>query len=57
MYKLIKLNMEQFTLYDVKEEFAETVLVSGKVRADEFDVLAAKLLDLSNGKISLTPFQ
>ena len=57
LYKLIKLNMEQFTLYDVKEEFAETVLVSGKVRADEFDVLAAKLLDLSNGKISLTPFQ
>ena len=57
LYKLIKLNMEQFTLYDVKEEFAETVLVSGKVRADQYDVFAAKLLDLSNGKISLTPFQ
>ena len=53
LYKLIKLNMEQFNLYDVKEEFAEAVKVSGKVRADEFDVLAAKLLDLSNGKIRL----
>ena len=51
LYKLIKLNLEQFTLYDVKEEFSEAVHVSGKVRADEYDVLAAKLLDLSNGKV------
>ena len=51
LYKLIKLNMEQFNLYDVKEEFAEAVKVSGKVRADQFEAFAAKLKDLSNGKI------
>lgn len=51
LYKLIKLNMEQFNLYDVKEEFAEAVKVSGKVRADQFEAFAAKIKDLSNGKI------
>ncbi|MBR5032938.1 MAG: YigZ family protein [Treponema sp.] len=51
LYKLIKLNMEQFNLYDVKEEFAEAVKVSGKIRADQYDVFAGKLLDLSNGKV------
>ena len=53
LYKLIKLNMEQFSLYDVKEEFAEAVKVSGKVRADQYEEFAAKLLDLSNGKVIL----
>ena len=53
LYKLIKLNLEQFNLYDVKEEFAESVQVSGKIRADQYETFAAKLLDLSNGKIRL----
>lgn len=51
LHKLIKLNMEQFALYDITEEFAEGVKISGKVSADQYDTLAAKLLDLSNGKI------
>ena len=53
LLKLIKKNMEQFTLYEVNEEFAEAVTLSGKIRADQFDAFAAKLLDLSNGKIHL----
>ena len=53
LYKLIKLNMEQFNLYDIKEEFAEAVKVSGKVRSDQYEAFAAKLLDLSNGKVRL----
>ena len=53
LHKLIKLNMEQFALYDVQEEFGEGVKISGKIRADQFDVFAAKLLDLSNGKVRL----
>ena len=53
LYKLIKLNLEQYNLYDVKEEFAEAVKVSGKIRADQYQALAAKLLDLSNGKVRL----
>ena len=55
LHKLIKLNMEQFALYDVNEEFAEGVTISGKIRADQFDAFAAKLLDLSNGRLILLP--
>ncbi len=51
LHKLIKINMEQFALYDVTEEFGEGVKISGKIRADQFETFAAKLLDLSNGKV------
>ena len=54
LLKLIKLNMEQFALYDVAEDFGESVKLSGKIRADQFEAFAAKLLDLSNGKINLS---
>lgn len=54
LLKLIKLNMEQFALYDVTEGFGESVKLSGKIRADQFEAFAAKLLDLSNGKINLS---
>ncbi len=54
LYKLIKLNMEQFNLYDVKEEFAESIFVSGKIRAEQYEVFSSKLKDLSNGKITLS---
>ena len=45
--------MEQFALYDVTEDFGEGVKISGKIRADQYDAFATKLLDLSNGKIKL----
>ena len=60
LHKLIKLNMEQFALYDVNEEFAEGVTISGKIRADQFEAFSAKLMDLSNGRVTvkeLTPLQ
>ncbi len=53
LHKLIKINMEQFALYDVTEDFGEGVKISGKIRADQYDAFASKLLDLSNGKIKL----
>ena len=53
LHKLIKLNMEQFALYDVSEAFGEGVTISGKIRANQFDDFAARLLDLSNGKLCL----
>ena len=53
LYKVLKKNMEQFTLYDVNEAFAEAVTVTGKIRADQYQVFAAKLLDLSNGRVLL----
>ncbi len=60
LHKLIKLNMEQFALYDVNEEFAEGVTISGKIRADQFEAFSAKLMDLSNGRVTVkepTPLQ
>ena len=53
LHKLIKLNMEQFALYDVDESFAEGVTISGKIRAEQYEEFAGKLLDLSNGKVKL----
>ena len=53
LYKVLKKNMEQFTLYDVNEAFAEAVTVTGKIRADQYQAFSAKLLDLSNGKVKL----
>ena len=53
LHKLIKLNMEAFALYDVSEAFAEGVKISGKIRADQYEEFAGKLMDLSNGKIGL----
>ncbi len=53
LHKLIKLNMEQFALYDVDESFAEGVTISGKIRADQYEEFAGKLMDLSNGRIGL----
>ena len=52
-HKLIKLNMEQFALYDVTEEFAEGVTICGKIRADQFEAFSAKLMDLSNGRVTV----
>ena len=53
LLKLIKINMEQFALYDVNENFAEGVTISGSIRADQFEAFGAKLSDLSNGKINI----
>ena len=53
LHKLIKLNMVQFALCDVDESFAEGVTISGKIRADQYEEFAGKLMDLSNGRIGL----
>jgi uncharacterized YigZ family protein len=53
LLKLIKLNMEQFALYDVTEDFGESVKLSGKIRTDQFEAFSAKLMDLSNGRVTV----
>ncbi|MCQ2576591.1 MAG: YigZ family protein [Treponema sp.] len=53
LYKLIKLNLQNFHLFNVTEEFGTDITLTGQIRADEKAVLSAKLLDLSNGKIQL----
>lgn len=53
IYKLIKNNMQEFHLYEVTEEFATDISIKGLIREDEKEILAEKLLNLSNGKIKL----
>lgn len=52
-YQVIKRMFSTLPVVDVVEEFCSEVKVSGKINADEFDSLALKLKDLSNGKIIL----
>ncbi len=54
LHKLIKINMEAFTLYDVNESFGEAVTICGKIRADQYEAFAEKMLDLTNGKVRLS---
>ena len=42
-----------FHFWNVKEDFGTEVTLSGEIQADEHDIFASKLKDLSNGKITL----
>ena len=51
LYKIIKLTLEQFHIYNQTEAFATEITIKGEIREDEYPVFAGKLLDISNGKI------
>ena len=53
LYKIIKLAMEQFHIYNLTEDFATEITLKGQIREDEHKVFASKLLDISNGKIEV----
>lgn len=53
IYKPIKIMMESFNTFDVKEDFGTDITVSGEIEAGQKKDLAARLLDMSNGKIVL----
>ena len=53
LYKLIKNHLEQFDIYNLKEDFAEEITLSGEIRASQFSKMAEILLNISNGKIKL----
>ena len=52
-YKLIKNHLEQFDIYNLKEDFAEEITLSGEIRSSQFSKMAEILLNISNGKIKL----
>ena len=52
-YKLLKLQLEQFVLYDVTEAFGEAVTIKGLVREEQAESLCKKVLDLTNGKVQV----
>jgi len=53
LYKLIKLNLQQYHIFNLTEDFGTDITLSGQIQADEKESFTAKLLDLSNGKIQV----
>ena len=51
LYKLIKLTLEQFHIYNLSEDFGTEITLTGEIREDEHQPFISKLLDISNGKI------
>lgn len=52
-HKLVKKLMENYTLYNVTENFDTSVTLSGEIAATDFDSFAGMLLEQSNGKIKI----
>lgn len=53
LLKPIKIQLENFHIYNLTEEFSENVVLSGEIQKVEFEAMAAMLKNLSNGKIIL----
>ena len=51
LYKIIKITLEQFHIYNLTEDFATEITLKGEIREDEHQLFISKLLDVSNGKI------
>ena len=51
LYKIIKITLEQFHIYNLTEDFATEITINGEIRKDEYQLFISKLLDVSNGKI------
>lgn len=54
LYKLIKLTMEQYHLYNIAEDFGTEITIKGEIREDELNTFSARIKDLSNGKITVS---
>ena len=53
LYKIIKITLEQFHIYNLAEDFATDITLKGEIRKDEYSIFSDKLKNLSNGKIEL----
>ena len=50
-YQVVKKIFENFTLYDVGEDFGEAITIKGEIAAIDFDTLKQKIFDSTNGKV------
>ncbi len=53
LLKVIKRNLENYEIYDLAEQYGTEVTLSGKIRSEQFEQLAAFLKEMSNGRIML----
>lgn len=53
LFETIKRQIKDFKLYDVQEEYSDSVTLKGKILTEQFDDFSAKIKNLSSGKIQL----
>lgn len=51
LYKSVKRAFDEFSIDGLSEDYADKVMASAKVPQDQYEALAARLKDLSKGKI------
>ena len=49
LLKVIKRNLDNYEIFDLREEYGTEVTLSGKIRSDQFEELAAFIKEISNG--------
>lgn len=54
-YQVVKKIFENFTLYDVSEDFGEAISIRGQIAATDFNLLKTKIFDATGGKVKVTP--
>ncbi|MBP3773560.1 MAG: YigZ family protein, partial [Treponema sp.] len=50
-YQIIKKIFEDFTLYDISEDFGETITIKGKIAETDSESFKQKIFDATSGKI------
>lgn len=53
LYETVKRKISDFKLYDISEDYSDVVLLKGKILAEQFDDFAARIKNLSGGRINL----
>ncbi len=53
LFETIKRQIKDFKLYDVQEEYSDSVTLKGKILTEQFDDFSARIKNLSSGKIQL----
>lgn len=52
-YQIVKKIFEKFTLYDVSEDFGETITIKGNIAEKDFEDFKKRIYDGTNGKVSV----
>ena len=52
-YQIVKHQAENWTLYDVSEDFSESITVRGKIAATDCEAFAKVIYEKTNGKVSV----
>ena len=51
-YQVVKKIFENFTLYDVAEDFGEAITIRGQIATSDFESFKSRVFDTTNGKVS-----